>query len=72
MIDKKGGDIILLDISKEAIFTDYFLICNGENDRQQELLPTALPRTPKRKPTLCHGEQKGSHPVVGYCWIMAI
>lgn len=34
VLDKKGSDIVLLDLRDQAIFADYFLICTGENERQ--------------------------------------
>ena len=38
MLDKKGDNILLLDMREEALFTDFFLICDGENDRQLKAL----------------------------------
>lgn len=38
IVDKKGSDILLLDIRDHAVFADYFLICNGENERQLKTL----------------------------------
>ncbi len=38
IVDKKGSDILLLDIRDHAVFADYFLICNGENERQLKAL----------------------------------
>ena len=32
--DKKAQDILLLDVSKVAGFTDYFVICSGSSERQ--------------------------------------
>ncbi len=32
--DKKAEDLVVLDLSKAAGFTDYFLICTGNNPRQ--------------------------------------
>ena len=37
-MDKKGSDILLLDIRDQAVFADYFLICNGDNERQLKSL----------------------------------
>ena len=48
-MDKKGGDIVLLDISDAAIFTNYFLICNGENDRQVQALVDGITQDAKVK-----------------------
>lgn len=38
IVDKKGSDILLLDIRDYATFADYFLISNGENERQLKAL----------------------------------
>ncbi|MFN2189550.1 MAG: ribosome silencing factor [Candidatus Promineifilaceae bacterium] len=52
ILDKKGGDVLLLDIREEAIFTDYFLICNGENDRQLKALADGIAEDAKKKANL--------------------
>src|SRR5438876_944145 len=31
---KKGSDIVLLDVRSLSMFTDYFLICSGDSERQ--------------------------------------
>jgi ribosome-associated protein len=49
ILDKKGGDVLLLDIREEAIFTDYFLICNGDNDRQLQALANGIAEDAKKK-----------------------
>ncbi|HEX2996942.1 MAG TPA: RsfS/YbeB/iojap family protein, partial [Anaerolineales bacterium] len=36
--DKKGEDILLLDIKDIASFTDFFVICNGTSDRMLDAL----------------------------------
>jgi ribosome-associated protein len=36
--EKKGEDILLLDITAQETFTDYFVFCNGTSDRQLESL----------------------------------
>lgn len=36
--DKKGEDIVLLDIKEVASFTDYFVICTGTSDRMLDAL----------------------------------
>ena len=48
-MDKKGGDVLLLDIREESIFTDYFLICNGENERQLQALVDGIAEDAKVK-----------------------
>ena len=42
MLDKKGDNILLLDMREEALFTDFFLICDGENDRQLKALADGI------------------------------
>ncbi|HSM56547.1 MAG TPA: ribosome silencing factor, partial [Candidatus Sulfomarinibacteraceae bacterium] len=42
IIDKKGSNILLLDIRDQAVFSDYFIICNGESDRQLRALTEAV------------------------------
>ena len=31
---KKGERIVILDVSKQLVITDYFVICSGNTDRQ--------------------------------------
>lgn len=49
ILEKKGADILLLDISERAIFTSYFLICNGENNRQLKALVDGISTDAKKK-----------------------
>jgi ribosome-associated protein len=39
--EKKGEDIILLDIQGLASFTDYFVFCSGTSDRMLQALADA-------------------------------
>jgi ribosome-associated protein len=48
ILDKKGSDIVLLDLREQSVFADYFLICNGENERQIRALGEGL-RTEAKK-----------------------
>ncbi|GAB4147828.1 MAG: ribosome silencing factor [Candidatus Promineifilaceae bacterium] len=49
ILDKKGADILLLDIRSKSIFTDYFLLCNGDNPRQLKALADAIAEDAKYK-----------------------
>ena len=40
--DKKGVDLVVLDLRKAAGFTDYFLICSGNNPRQIRAIADAV------------------------------
>ncbi len=44
--EKKGEDILLLDIHERALFADYFVICSGTSDRMLDaLVEAALEQT---------------------------
>jgi len=36
--DKKGEDVLLIDIHEISDFTDYFVICTGTSDRMLSML----------------------------------
>ena len=40
--DKKGSDIVVLDISQVASFTDYFVICTGTSTTQMQTVVDAV------------------------------
>jgi len=40
--DKQASDIVMLDLRKLNIFTDYFVICSGESDRQLKAIIEAI------------------------------
>ncbi|MCH7480016.1 MAG: ribosome silencing factor [Chloroflexi bacterium] len=43
--DKKAEDILILDLTDIASFTDYFIICSGSSNRMlQALMETTLKR----------------------------
>ncbi len=42
ILDKKGEDVLLLDIRQESILTDFFLFCNGDNARQIKALAEGI------------------------------
>lgn len=60
VLDKKGGDILLLDIRDRAIFTDYFLICNGESERQLQALAESIAEDGKKKASVIPWGTEGS------------
>lgn len=49
IIDKKGNNILLLDIREQAVFSDYFILCNGENPRQIKALIDGVVENAKKK-----------------------
>ena len=40
--DKKAADIVVLDLRKALGFTDYFVICSGQNPRQIHAIADAI------------------------------
>ena len=47
--EKKGEDILLLDIQKISSFTDYFVICTGTSDRMLDALAEAVTEAIRKK-----------------------
>jgi ribosome-associated protein len=43
--DKKAADIVVLDLRKVGAFTDYFVICSGQNPRQVKAIADAVDET---------------------------
>ncbi len=40
--EKKGHDIVVLDISEVSVIADYFIICSGDNERQVSALSDSV------------------------------
>ena len=40
--DKKAGDIVVLDLRGVASFTDFFLLCTGNSNRQLKTIADAI------------------------------
>ena len=47
--DKKGEDILLMDIQNLASFADYFIICNGTSDRMLDALADSVAEAAKKE-----------------------
>ena len=47
--DKKGENILLMDIEGLASFADYFVICNGTSDRMLQSLADAVREAVKKE-----------------------
>lgn len=41
-MEKKGEDILLLDIHELTLLTDYFVLCSGTSDRQLQALESGI------------------------------
>ena len=57
--EKKGEDILLLDIREIALFAEYFVICSGTSDRMLQALADAAQEQVKKRYALL-GRVEGS------------
>lgn len=64
--DKKGEDILLLDIHEVAYFADYFVICSGTSDRMVQALADAAVEQVKKQFDL-NGRVEG---LPAYGWVL--
>ncbi len=67
--DKKGEDILLLDIKEVASFTDYFVLCTGTSDRMLDALADGMldeVRTKHHKKGRKQGDPRDGWVVVDY------
>ena len=46
--DKKGEDILLLDIRNVSLITDYFILCSGTSDRQLQAIEEGIEEVAKK------------------------
>lgn len=43
--DKKGSELVVLDLRRSSAFTDYFVLCTGQNQRQVKALADGVEET---------------------------
>lgn len=46
--DKKASGLVVLDLRRSSAFTDYFLLCTGQNQRQVKAIADAVEEALKR------------------------
>jgi ribosome-associated protein len=66
---KKASDIVVLDLRKAAAFTDYFVICTGQNARQIKAISDAIEEALARrhlKPAHVEGYQRAEWVLLDY------
>ncbi|HEY2933951.1 MAG TPA: ribosome silencing factor [Acidobacteriota bacterium] len=67
--DKKGQDLVLLDVSAVSSFADYFLIASGQNTRQTQAMADAVVERLKEnglRADHVEGYQKGEWILIDY------
>jgi ribosome-associated protein len=46
--DKKASELVVLDLRRSSAFTDHFLLCTGQNQRQVKAIADAVEEALKR------------------------
>ena len=68
--DKKADRIAILDVSQQLVITDYFLICNGNTERQVKTIAEEVERRLQGdrglKPYRREGEREGRWVLLDY------
>jgi ribosome-associated protein len=68
--DKKAVDVVVLDLRKAGGFTDYFVICTGNNPRQINAIADSVEDTLKNdlgeRPALAEGIEKSEWILLDY------
>lgn len=68
--DKQGRDIVVLDLRTAGGFTDFFLICTGQNARQIATIADAVQERLKddfgERPALAEGVKKSEWVLLDY------
>jgi ribosome-associated protein len=68
--DKQGRDVVVLDLRSAGGFTDYFLICTGQNARQISTIAEAVQERLKEdygeRPALAEGVKKSEWVLLDY------
>jgi ribosome-associated protein len=65
--DRKGEDIVLLDVRERTLIADYFVICNGTSERQLKAIVDAVTESVKKEFGLSAGYVEGD-PAAG--WVL--
>ncbi len=68
--DKKAENIVILDVSRQLVITDHFLICHGNTDRQARTIADNIDRSLREasglKPARREGQREGRWIVLDY------
>ena len=68
-LDKKAEDVVVLDLTKASAFTDFFVICTGNNKRQVQAIADGVQEAiAKRgaKPALVEGYERADWILIDY------
>ena len=59
--DKKGVDVLLLDMREQTTIADYFLLCNSTNERQLRAIAEAVRDDAKQKAGIGGAKVEGDY-----------
>jgi ribosome-associated protein len=68
-LDKKASDVVLLDLRQTPAFTDYFVLCSGQNTRQVKAIADAIEealRAAKVRPAHIEGYDRAEWILMDY------
>ena len=68
-LDRKAGDMVVLDLTKASAFTDFFVICTATNRRQAQAIADAVKEALAKqgaRPALIEGYEKGDWILIDY------
>jgi ribosome-associated protein len=68
-LDKKAVDLVVLDLDAAGAFTDYFVVCTGQNARQVQAIADAVEtalRARKVRPSHVEGYARAEWVLVDY------
>jgi ribosome-associated protein len=66
---KKADDVVALDLREAQAFTDYFVVCTGQNRRQVQAIADAVEaalKTRKLRPSHVEGYERGEWVLLDY------
>jgi ribosome-associated protein len=68
-LDKKAQDVVVLDLRHTPAFTDFFLVCSGQNQRQVHAIADAIEETLKAskvRPSHIEGYERAEWVLMDY------
>lgn len=69
LLEKKAGDLVVLNVKEISAFADYFIICSGASDRQVRALSAFIQEGVKKTgllPLGIEGEKEGKWVLLDY------
>lgn len=68
-LDKKASDVVILDLRNTPAFTDFFILCSGQSQRQVKAIADAVEeaqRAAKVRPAHVEGYEHGDWVLMDY------